>query len=46
MAYTDPQPWVDDCFGARWSTRKKEDYQMLGTSFKFTYEPRTEPEDD
>jgi hypothetical protein len=38
--YTDPQPWVDDNFGGRWSTEKKDAYLALGSSFNFSYEPR------
>lgn len=38
--YEDPQPWVDDCFGGRWSTEKKDAYTSRGSSFQFSYEPR------
>ena len=39
-AEVDPEPWVDDCFGGRWSTEKMNAYKSHGSSFTFAFQPR------
>ena len=39
-AEVDPEPWVDDCCGGRWSTEKMNAYKSHGSSFTFAFQPR------